>query len=165
MNARCDTAFRRLSPPFTVVLPLSVAIAVPDLWGYRMGNSSGTFPNYGQLVVGVPPGHPTSGDPGLSVIEQQSHFSLVSARGPFLCLSLRFHGADCVVFSAGRSLTKRIAIAAFRRLSPPFTAVRLFCDGSGVCFRPSSSRPTTCGSVKNTHDAPMNHAHLCSRIF
>ena len=29
----------------------------------------------------------------------------------FLCLSLRFHGADCTFSSAFRSLTKRIAIA------------------------------------------------------
>jgi hypothetical protein len=41
-----------------------------------MGNFSGTFPNYGQMVVGVPPGHPTAGDPGLSLVEAQSHFSL-----------------------------------------------------------------------------------------
>eukprot|EP01047_Picozoa_sp_COSAG01_P075820 COSAG01_NODE_13115_length_1633_cov_2.013038_2_plen_114_part_00 len=46
------------------------------LWSYGMGNLSGTFPNYGQMVVGVPPGHPTAGDPGLSLVEAQSHFSL-----------------------------------------------------------------------------------------
>ena len=41
-----------------------------------MGNLSGTFPNYGQMTVGVPPDHPTIGDPGLSLVEAQSHFSL-----------------------------------------------------------------------------------------
>jgi len=40
------------------------------------GNESGTYPQYGQLVVGVPQNRPTVGDPGLSLIEAQSHFSL-----------------------------------------------------------------------------------------
>ena len=30
----------------------------------------------GQMVVGVPPNHPTEGDPGLSLTEAQSHFSM-----------------------------------------------------------------------------------------
>lgn len=49
---------------------------IPDLWTHGEGNSTGTYPNYGQLVVGVPPNHPTSGDPGLTLVEAQSHFSM-----------------------------------------------------------------------------------------
>jgi hypothetical protein len=50
--------------------------ALTDLWDFGMGNESGTFPNYGQMAVGVPKNRPTLGDPGLSLIEAQSHFSL-----------------------------------------------------------------------------------------
>ena len=50
--------------------------AISDLWSYGMGNTSGTFPNYGQMIVGVPADHPTKGDPGLTLTEAQSHFSM-----------------------------------------------------------------------------------------
>ena len=50
--------------------------AIADLWSYGMGNGSGTFPNYGQMIVGVPADHPTVGDAGLTLVEAQSHFSM-----------------------------------------------------------------------------------------
>ena len=51
--------------------------AISDLWTADvMGNVSGTFPNYGQMIVGVPKDHPTLGDPGLTLTEAQSHFSM-----------------------------------------------------------------------------------------
>ena len=37
------------------------------------GPETGTYPQYGQLVVGVPPDHPTIGDPGLS-LEEVLHY-------------------------------------------------------------------------------------------
>ena len=49
---------------------------IDDLWSYGMGNTSGTFPNYGQMIVGVPKDHPTAGDTGLTLTEAQSHFSM-----------------------------------------------------------------------------------------
>eukprot|EP01079_Euglenida_sp_SAG-EU17-18_P011301 gene11301-2055_t len=64
-------------PPTKSVMSLVEDIeAIPDLWDYGMGNTSGTYPQYGQLAVGVPPGHPTSRDPGLTLPEAQSHFSM-----------------------------------------------------------------------------------------
>ena len=41
---------------------------------YGAGNESGTFPNYGQMTIGVPKDHPTIGDAGLTLVEAQSHF-------------------------------------------------------------------------------------------
>ena len=42
------------------------------------------FSNYGQMVVGVPADHPTKGDPGLTLVEAQSHFSLWCMFGAML---------------------------------------------------------------------------------
>ena len=58
--------------------------AIPDLWSYGLGNTSGTFPNYGQMVVGVPKGHPSSPDLGLTLVEAQSHFSLWAMFGSLM---------------------------------------------------------------------------------
>jgi hypothetical protein len=41
---------------------------------YGVGNESGTYPNYGQMTIGVPRDHPTIGDSGLTLVEAQSHF-------------------------------------------------------------------------------------------
>ena len=41
---------------------------------YGVGNESGTYPNYGQMTIGVPKDHPTIGDSGLTLVEAQSHF-------------------------------------------------------------------------------------------
>ncbi len=65
-------------PTESVLSTMDQIQGISDLWSYGMGNRTGTFPNYGQLVVGVPPGHPSSIDTGLSLIEAQSHFSLWS---------------------------------------------------------------------------------------
>ena len=65
-----------IPPTMTVMATMDSIQSIPDLWDYGMGNNSGTFPNYGQMLVGVPPDHPTRGDPGLSLVEAQSHFSL-----------------------------------------------------------------------------------------
>eukprot|EP00039_Didymoeca_costata_P002889 m.63538 g.63538 ORF g.63538 m.63538 type:complete len:571 (-) comp11584_c0_seq1:18-1730(-) len=66
----------KVGPTISVIDTVDGIQNIPDLWNYSMGNSSGTFPNYGQLVVGVPQNHPTAGDPGLTLVEAQSHFSL-----------------------------------------------------------------------------------------
>lgn len=59
------------------IMPSVDAIqAVPDLNLYGTGNMSGSYPTYGQMIVGVPPDHPTKGDPGLTLVEAQSHFSM-----------------------------------------------------------------------------------------
>ena len=66
-----------ISPTWTVAKTMDFIQGMgAELWSHGMGNLSGTFPNYGQMAVGVPPGHPTIGDPGLSLVEAQSHFSL-----------------------------------------------------------------------------------------
>ena len=44
-------------------------LAVPDLYDHSEGNMSGTYPNFGQMIVGVPKDHPTLGDPGLSLVD------------------------------------------------------------------------------------------------
>lgn len=71
-------------PTMGVLTTVDVIQAIPDMWEYGMGNSSGTYPNYGQLVVGVPPDHPTRGNPGLSLVEAQSHFSMWCMFGSLL---------------------------------------------------------------------------------
>lgn len=65
-----------IPPTMSVMATVDAIQGIPDLWSYGMGNRSGTFPNYGQMTVGVPKDHPTIGDPGLTLIEAQSHFSL-----------------------------------------------------------------------------------------
>eukprot|EP01048_Picozoa_sp_COSAG05_P019808 COSAG05_NODE_3205_length_2245_cov_1.539609_2_plen_212_part_00 len=65
-----------LPPTHSVLATFDFISALTDLWEYGMGNESGTFPNYGQMAVGVPKDRPTVGDPGLNLIEAQSHFSL-----------------------------------------------------------------------------------------
>ena len=67
----------------------------------------------------------------------------------FLCLSLRSYGADCVLLSASRSLTKRIAIAVLPkqsadRSSPLLSSrqTKLRVGGSGlVRSRPLALMP------------------------
>ena len=61
-----------------------------------MGNSSGTFPNYGQLTVGVPKDHPTIGDPGQSV---SVCLCLSVSASVCLCLSLCLYLCLCVRLS------------------------------------------------------------------
>lgn len=65
-----------LPPTHSVLETFDFIQGLTDLWNFGMGNESGTFPNYGQMAVGVPKNRPTLGDPGLSLIEAQSHFSL-----------------------------------------------------------------------------------------
>ena len=69
-----------IPPTMSILSTVDEIQAIDDLWDYGMGNRSGTYPNYGQIPVGVPPGHPTSGDPGLSLVEAQSTFSLCAHR-------------------------------------------------------------------------------------
>eukprot|EP00937_MAST-01D_sp_MAST-1D-sp2_P004905 g4905.t1 len=66
----------RIGPTESLVDTVDEIQRIADLWSYGMGNTSGTFPNYGQMLVGVPRDHPTRGDPGLTPTEAQSHFSL-----------------------------------------------------------------------------------------
>ena len=63
-------------PTQGVIELLNAAARIGPVLNKYTGNASGTYPQYGQLVVGVPPNRPTVGDPGLSLIEAQSHFSL-----------------------------------------------------------------------------------------
>ena len=63
-------------PTMGVLTTVDVIQAVSDMYNYGVGNQSGVYPNYGQLAVGVPPDHPTAGDPGLTLVEAQSHFSM-----------------------------------------------------------------------------------------
>ena len=55
---------------------MALTLSLVDAGDYGMGNETGTYPNYGQLSVGVPANHPTIGDPGLTLVEAQSHFSM-----------------------------------------------------------------------------------------
>ena len=56
-------------------------------------------------------------------------------RGPFSCLSLRFHGAGCATFPAGCSLTKLLRPLPFIIFSPPFVVVLLpRSQGPGQTF-------------------------------
>ena len=66
----------KIGPTMSVMATVDRIQGIPDLWSYGMGNASGTYPNYGQMTVGVPKDHPTAGDPGLTLVEAQSHFSL-----------------------------------------------------------------------------------------
>ena len=71
----------------------------------------------------------------------------------FLCLSLRFRSADCVVFSAFRSLTKRIAtlrFAACHCLPPPFTVVHTTA-GAEWSARSSTTRSRTTGMARDSN--------------
>ena len=74
----------RVGPTLSILSTLDAIQGIPGLWDHGMGAGSGTFPNYGQLAVGVPPNHPTVGDPGLSLVEAQAHFSLWAMLGSIL---------------------------------------------------------------------------------
>ncbi len=54
---------------------VNIGMSIPNLNEFT-GLKYGAYPMYGQMLVGVPPGHPTSGDPGLSWMEAQAHFSM-----------------------------------------------------------------------------------------
>lgn len=54
---------------------LAAAANTKDLYK-NTGTKYGSYPMYGQLTVGVAPGHPTPGDPGISLVEAQSEFSM-----------------------------------------------------------------------------------------
>ena len=56
----------KISNTESLIATVNQIQGIGDLWDYGMGNSSGTYPNYGQMIVGVPPDHPTLGDPGKS---------------------------------------------------------------------------------------------------
>ena len=74
----------RGGPTESVMATVDEIQSIQDLWNFGMGNQSGAFPNYGQLVVGVPRGHPSAIDPGLTLTEAQSHFSLWCIFGSLL---------------------------------------------------------------------------------
>lgn len=66
----------KIPPTMSVMSTVDKIQGIADLWSYGMGNESGVYPNYGQMDVGVPRDHPTIGDPGLTLVEAQSHFSM-----------------------------------------------------------------------------------------
>ena len=61
----------------------------------------------------------------------------------FVCLSLRFHDADCVILSTGRSLTNAVATLPFiilHRLSPRYCC----CDRRKNCSSPAEGASPYC---------------------
>lgn len=54
---------------------VDVAESIPDL-NKHTGPSTGSYAMYDQLVVGVPPGNPAPEEPGMTLTEQQSQFSM-----------------------------------------------------------------------------------------
>jgi hypothetical protein len=51
---------------FMRAFQVDVIQSIPDMYNYGVGNESGVYPNYGQMVVGVPKNHPTIGNAGHS---------------------------------------------------------------------------------------------------
>jgi len=58
----------------TAALTFGAVMCLAGTGRYGVGNESGTYPNYGQMTIGVPKDHPTIGDSGLTLVEAQSHF-------------------------------------------------------------------------------------------
>ena len=83
-------------PTMTVISTVDEIQSIQDLWDYGMGNVSGTYPNYGQMVVGVPKDHPTLGDVGLTLVEAQSHFSIANCNTNANCFELSIENAEIV---------------------------------------------------------------------
>ena len=59
----------KIPPTESLINTVDEILAVPDLYDHGEGNMSGTYPNFGQMIVGVPKDHPTLGDPGLSLVD------------------------------------------------------------------------------------------------
>jgi alpha-galactosidase len=74
-TADISNAWHTVGITLGIIEDLNNCLNTPGLTAHT-GIENGTYPMFGQLSVGVPKDHPTSGDPGLTLIEAQTEFSV-----------------------------------------------------------------------------------------